>query len=1116
VQPEKPVQKGYTESDLVLDDYYPVVADFMRARHNYSEEELADRENTVKTFINESRFFAGGNAPQAVSEIAFITKHSKDKDTLAKLGAGYDLFQNMSGLFSEDTTWGETAGGTWDYLRSALVDPVNYASLFTGGLAKAAVTGGSKVGTKVAQKLAMDAYTTTLRGKIAGGLTEVAAKELATKAAEKVFGQSMLSMGVQKSAQMGVNRAARMATTSAFGKLTNKGALAAIIASGSVDTLSAIGTDVAYQKSLIKTGAQEEYNPYQTGLAALAGIAMSGVQAGLQLRSGASNLALPSVDVAKPVSGDVVRNFRSSLLEGDWKAKVAAGKELKDQDTEFFIRFILGDDSLKLKGLSQSLYEAGYVWQRRSEDDSISNFVTDILKDFDPTEARGFLQDFEKATGVKMPETTDALKDMETFSNIFAKKVSDGGRLHNALSQMARKLGKDVEDVTFEDMVTDALGQTTFKGKTVIEKAIFDKLPKNIATFQNNVIRGIVSNLSTTGLNFRGWRFNTLMNSITDLSLAGVHGGAGFWFKWTGNEVLSKEQLRIAGQLVEANIQKAKNLLDPDMTLEAFESLALKSPKDFQSLLHTFAGGVDNSTQFTGRLGFDPEETVLSKNVERGMEVLQKLGAVRAVDMLTKSQEYVYQLDKALRISSINKGWSEFFDHPNAAKMMNTKEFMEASAKALYETERALMSHSFRGAGGFTGEFATLLEDFRKLPGLGLLVPFGRFFNNTIATMMDGAGLSLVGKLIGKQKMRSTPELVIRAASAWGLIFSMGDSAKSAIDQGLGLFETRSPSTGDVKDWKYEYPASVMIGTAKVLEYLNSGDGSVPKGIAKEYLEVIGGQLTRDLSDTATGIFRVVEDALTGDIEPLVAAGRLLGGILEKPTAGITRAFEPYNDLAGLLRGNDFVSPDRRQGSKVLNNSLRYIDQFTGAIFGDLEEQKYNPVSGAAGLNPTKYMTVREGRAPTYTSRLLNTVGIRDFDKIVASYSDAEKADNRYNKIFNLLVEERSKALWNLKGFQGRPREEKEVLIRDLIKDVATMTKDLMKQNVVDSGDRRLAKMLSIANLAGSISKIDKALKAISQSTGEGGELKFDDLTEGQLDMLETYLKQRDTIIRLK
>jgi len=115
-----------------------------------------------------------------------------------------------------------------------------------------------------------------------------------------------------------------------------------------------------------------------------------------------------------------------------------------------------------------------------------------------------------------------------------------------------------------------------------------------------------------------------------------------------------------------------------------------------------------------------------------------------------------------------------------------------------------------------------------------------------------------------------------------------------------------------------------------------------------------------------------------------------------------------------------------------------------------------------------------------------------------------------------LLVEERSKALWNLKGFQGRPRGEKEVLVRDLIKDVATMTKDLMKQNVVDSGDRRLAKMLSIANLAGSTSKIDKALKAISQSTGEGVELKFDDLTEGQLDMLETYLKQRDTIIRLK
>ena len=103
--------------------------------------------------------------------------------------------------------------------------------------------------------------------------------------------------------------------------------------------------------------------------------------------------------------------------------------------------------------------------------------------------------------------------------------------------------------------------------------------------------------------------------------------------------------------------------------------------------------------------------------------------------MFTKSQEFTYQLDKNLRIS-FNKGWGEFFADPDAAKLMNTKEYIRAVARASYESQRAIFSKSFK-AKGTVGELAGFIEEARNIPGVGLLVPFGRFFNTATAFLGD-------------------------------------------------------------------------------------------------------------------------------------------------------------------------------------------------------------------------------------------------------------------------------------------------------------------------------------------------------------------------------------------
>ena len=84
------------------------------------------------------------------------------------------------------------------------------------------------------------------------------------------------------------------------------------------------------------------------------------------------------------------------------------------------------------------------------------------------------------------------------------------------------------------------------------------------------------------------------------------------------------------------------------------------------------------------------------------------MGLVKLQDSFTKSQEFVHQLDKNLRLS-FNKSWSEFYTDPNAARLMNTAEYKTAVARASEETQRAIFSLSFKSRETTLGELAGLV-----------------------------------------------------------------------------------------------------------------------------------------------------------------------------------------------------------------------------------------------------------------------------------------------------------------------------------------------------------------------------------------------------------------------
>jgi hypothetical protein len=200
----------------------------------------------------------------------------------------------------------------------------------------------------------------------------------------------------------------------------------------------------------------------------------------------------------------------------------------------------------------------------------------------------------------------------------------------------------------------------------------------------------------------------------------------------------------------------------------------------------------------------------------------------------------------------------------------------------------------------------------------------------------------------------------------------------------------------------------------------------------------------------------------------------------------------------------------------MLNEGLRYLDQMVGATVGDLEEQKYSTVSGTPRPSPTKYTGLREAVPPSAAKRLFNIAGFREFEKTAgASYSEAEAGDNRYNQLFNKLIERDAAKLLASPKFRDSPLESRKKLVSGLITDTRKSVKEVMKSDVVESGDRRLQLMLEIAGQK-SEDSINKALKDLSKELPEKEELKFDDLTEGQLETLRVYFNTRDEFLDLQ
>jgi len=1068
---------GYSENDLKDPKFYSVIKDYMVSRKGTHINEM-DQDEVINLYLNNMRGFASGNSVRAVSELSFLNG-AKGED-MKNTQKAYALYENMEGLFG-DTTVGEKLGAIGDTARSLIFDPANLLSL---GIGKVATSGGLRATSEVMQLAAKKAFQKEL--------LETGSQKLAIKSAEKVFAESTKNFTKDRLTALATRTALEESIKGSVAKrVLNSTALKEIATVGTFDGLAAATADYIYQDAMLRTKVQDEYSIVRTGVAALGSLVMmGGIAAGGQLlKKGA---AVGPEAIKTQTSGVRLSQLQfgkkpetGPRLKKPSRTEYALAKDLPAEEMEigsdFWVKFLLGDDEDGSVGLAQSLLEQGYGFRKVDQDDQITKWLGDTIKEADPEEFKGMLKNLEDYLGGDLGKFKGI--SQEDFAKEFREGYSRAGQKFHAAGIASRMLGEKIDKVTLDEYLDLVVNGVSPQRRTKTEKIVGEgsnwlatKLgaPEGtIQAVQNRLIRLLVTNPSTTMLNIKGYGVASTMNTLSDITIAGLLNPAQMLMgKKSGAEVL-KGLKDVYGNTV----YKLRNTLDVNTTHDEFLKYAEARPGAMRELLRVLPGGVEDMSKIVD--GMDLNKTVLGSETDKIIDKLQTLNLVTAQDTYTKSIEFMTQFDKNIR-KQYGKSYKEFMGASDARAKMATKEYAIIEAKSVDDTMKTIFSKSHKD---FTpvGQVAGFIEDMRQIPGLGMLVPFGRFFNNTMAFFADNSGVSLGLRLVGvKNITTSTEELVARAmVTATGVAF-LATKEGEYIEKGLSVFQ-EIDDTGAIVDSTYDFPYGAAKALARLVAHQQRGEsppGEVTKIITEQFLT----QVTRNVDASGQSIVGLIESALDPDGEEIIGLlGSMAGKITSQSVSAGTRFLDPLNAAVGLARGEDYTTPDRNQGNKALNDSFKYMDQILMALGKDMP-QKYQPTQGEPDIQATKFISTKREQKLTSLDRVYNLMGIPNWKAGIQTKDP--KAKNRYNQLFNALNERDAELLLKNDRFRQGNEEERVSIFKKFAERNRKKVKDTMSRNI-SPGDKEAVLIMEIET-SGTALERENVME----------EMGFDDLSE--------------------
>lgn len=1046
---------------LMEDNNYSVIAEYMEDRNGMTQRNYEKRE-IVDAYINNMRKFNFGQSVTTLEELAHLNKGDERelKERRRKAGNAYKLFDSLGGAFSEGRTLGEKADAVYDYARALVWDPINVVSF---GIGKIAATGAAKAAAQLAKTAAIQAAKT-------------AATQMGTKKALTAAGKRELQEVAQKEFMKTL-----MKDTS-YKAARQKALKKEMIGATAGDTIAAGGIEAANQNALIKADVQQEYNPLNGMLALAGGITGGGLGYILEKTKGTQRIPLYSqlidrserltlsarseaadLAVGKQNITENAERLNKELLEFTnnserWAEQVREGLDLRLAnkeisgteydglfDFELIHYFYFGDKDGGQKGLRDILYDVGVgAWAPREKGDTFNLYMKDVY---------GILDDTSKEQVQKLYDNVfnkfDNTFKGNTVDDFFAKFSSissDAGRtlaLSKHLNNLPYILNKPLDSLTNKEVVEGIVPTYNDKVKNFWGKG---------SAIQNKLIQNLVTHPGTTALNVKGWLQATTLQSSADMIRGTLYGTRSLWEDLNGNKLSAVEYRQKAKLMLSLQSQKLNNLVDPYMTYETAMDLLTFRPEARKDLYRYLVGGVEIEDVLK-ELDLDPTEKLTRSSLDKAMNVIQTAYGVKAQDFLMKTQEYMYGLDKQVRLK-YNMTLKEFMEQDNAWEYISEgsgdafKDFLEVETRAVNEALENTFSKSYGDMEGLIGKVAGTIESSRNVPVIGALVPFGQFFNNTVAFMANHSGASLLYKgMTGTLKEDDPMRLMTKAAAAYTTLGLITHKEKQNMEEGLAWFEERG-SDGSVVDRRLDFPYSHYKLMGRILAYKSVHDELSPE-LLEEFAKIAGPEaLTRSIGEagsTATELFKFV---IGGEAdEAKKHAMMLIGDSAAMYMSGFTRWADPVNQLVAVTRGEDYVPRDRKQGVRFLNDGLRYVDQ----VFEMLSDEKSVPpekqsatqqTSGGAPIG--RIFGYRTSDAPNSIDILFNDVNRPEWDTGI--FGTPESANYFKKYVFPVLEYHADRVLED-GSWDSLPQDRKKQALSYILTEAKTdATKTMMAQ----------------------------------------------------------------------
>ena len=915
-------------------EYSNAIREYMVSRKGVDYQDTPTDE-MVEDYIDHLRHF-NANSVTTAGELRFINK--ADDATKAKARKAYEIYEQLGNVFQNDGAMG-AVDGIKDYVFAAAKDPTNYLGLATGGVSRLAVAGVSLTGKQMVRAAVRNAGKNALREGATRNAAKAAAKKagkeaaaravkagLSKKASNKIAGQV-----AEETQKEGKRFLAQEAMRKKQSELFQSAATKSLKYTIAGDAAAAVLQDAAAQKTYLEAGAQEQYSKTQTVFSSLLGGVAGAAQLGFGKFRGASGFE-DTGDTLESIANKVINNNSAVLSKEDskavakqikeevlsWNEKVERGKDLSiaNMPSDLLRNIVIGQDGKS--GLAKLLNEKGMkVHSKVKVADVISNVARFIPEEdlVDINKAMG------KYTDLKLGEFTG---DGGTqLRDLIAKEASESGKSLAVFSQAKNLINtglvavgeKNVKNI--EDEMADALVEAN-----KLRKAEPFKYGQSIWK------RLLVSSPATTMINVAGFSQYYVGQTVADLFNFGMLSMKAM-AQVPVNPSAARETMRQARAYTQIQAQKMRNLLDPYTTHDAYLKFLDDNEGARKTLFETMAGGVEATAD---RYNINPNNKFF-KNVEAAATAASQVTGVRIQDSFTKSQMFMNEMDKYLRV---NKGMSlrDVMKRGEDVDEEIVQGALDSTLKSVFAKDYTTTEQPelLRSAAKFA-------ENFSNTPGLGTLLPFGRFFNNVVATAYQWSPLAAPQQFIkfGRNLVKKEPNVSDRDAFARMLVGSTAlrlsmDYDNERKEKGLGVYEV-DVGGGTIVDAKNTFPFSLWLAAGRVLNTMRNGEQVTPELQQEIGTQLVVGQLAKD-AQFANDINNLLDVLTNVDLDKRAEAVDGFYKVGGNFVSGFTRPLDAINKTIGFAMGTDGAKDVRQaEGANVFTQSAtKYVDNIIEAF----------------------------------------------------------------------------------------------------------------------------------------------------------------------------------------